>query len=89
MRVATDLNERILTAEGYRDSTLDEEIALRKHVHERWIDLSLAGPDSVIKAGAQLRDCVFQVLAQMAYSRRLVERLHSVNQKTKRLKSEP
>ncbi|MFZ4203360.1 hypothetical protein ACOZE4_00580 [Streptomyces griseoincarnatus] len=79
MKVATELSERILTAEGYRDSTLDEEMALRRNVHERWIDLSLAGPDSVIKAGARLRDCVFHVLAQMAASRRLVSDLHSVN----------
>ncbi|MGW7277035.1 hypothetical protein ACWGIV_01735 [Streptomyces sp. NPDC054844] len=79
MKVATDLNERILTTDGYRDTTREEELALRRHVYERWIEVSLLGPDSVIEAGARLRDSVLGTLAAMAESRSLVEDLNRGN----------
>ncbi|MDT3724263.1 hypothetical protein ROS62_04925 [Streptomyces sp. DSM 41972] len=48
IEVTTNLKERFALLERYERASVDERESFRKDVNDRWVDLSLLGPVSVI-----------------------------------------
>jgi hypothetical protein len=75
----TEVRKRVSFNE-YTDTTEREEEEFRDKLYERWIDLSLMGPESVINAGAMLRDEALKVVFLMGETRHLGRRFLAVDE---------
>ncbi|MER7836191.1 hypothetical protein ABTY98_09805 [Streptomyces sp. NPDC096040] len=69
LRSMTDLKDRVLV-ESYQSTSPQEEVAFRKEINERWIELSLYGPPVVSATdGVLVRERARAVVDAMAAAR--------------------
>ncbi|MFD5207748.1 hypothetical protein ACFWNF_12590 [Streptomyces anulatus] len=77
----TEVRKRVSFNE-YEDTTEREEEDFRNELYERWIDLSLMGPESVVNAGSELLDEALKVVFVMGETRYLGNRAIVVHERS-------
>ncbi|MER5749203.1 hypothetical protein [Streptomyces sp. NPDC002088] len=68
MEIATELRDLALMT-AHESLTREQEVSLRGRINEYWLEMSLLGPEAVIRSGAELRDQALGMTGQIAMLR--------------------